>query len=64
MDIGRGIEELFQWLFILLVLLIGYVIYSLFTNSNTIKSTKLITPEIRLITDGVKVDTIYIYKQN
>lgn len=33
------------------------------SNSNKLESEKIIVPRIKLKTDGVKVDTIYIYEK-
>lgn len=37
----------------------GYLLFS----AKEIESKVLITPEVRLTTDGKNVDTLYIYKQ-
>lgn len=44
-----------------MILLGGYITFDWFKGKN-IESPKRITPEIRLTTDGKKVDTLYIYK--
>ena len=42
-------------------LLGGYVTFD-WAKGDVIESPKRITPEIKLTTDGKKVDTVYIYK--
>lgn len=39
----------------------GYITFDWF-KGDVIESPKRLTPEIRLTTDGKKVDTLYIYK--
>jgi hypothetical protein len=41
----------------------GYISYDYF-KEKSIESPKRITPEIKLTTDGKKVDTLFIYKTN
>lgn len=48
--------------FLLLIGSVGYIVYKAVTNHHTYESHKIITPTIKLHTDGVKIDTIYIYK--
>jgi hypothetical protein len=43
------------------VLYTGYFIYDK-TGVQTIESKVIIQPEIKLETDGKKIDTIYVYK--
>ena len=43
------------------VLYTGYFIYDK-TGVQTIESKVIIEPEIKLETDGKKIDTIYVYK--
>ena len=43
------------------VVLGSYVTYDLF-STDVIESPKKITPEIKLTTNGKKVDTVYVYK--
>lgn len=44
-----------------IVLLGGYITFDWF-KGDIIESPKRLTPEIKLTTDGKKVDTLYIYK--
>ena len=65
--IGNAIGELLMWgaiSFICAVLLLGYFVYDVFIKKDTtkIESRVLITPTIKLTTDGKTIDTIYIYQ--
>lgn len=69
MDIGKnlgyifgGVINLFLTFFVVSLILAIMFIVQLFKDKE-IKSKTLITPKIELVTDGEKVDTIYIYKQ-
>lgn len=39
----------------------GYTVFNIFSDS-VVKSPKRIAPEIKLTTDGKRVDTLFIYK--
>lgn len=63
-NIGEGIGCLFTIGIAAVVgvlLLGGYITFDWF-KGDVIESPKRLTPEIRLTTDGKKVDTLYIYK--
>ena len=47
----------------IIIILLGIILLFLIFKKTTIKSNKLINPEIRLIIENGKVDTIYIYKK-
>lgn len=57
-----GLREFVNIVGIFIILLIGYVAYDLI-KSDAIESSTIIVPEIRLVTDGKTVDTVYIYKK-
>lgn len=64
--IGAGIASAFVTI-ALIALFIGTIITGsiwYFTSDDTIESKTIITPEIKLTTDGKKIDTIYIYRNN
>jgi hypothetical protein len=42
-------------------IIVGGIWY--FTDKDYIESKTIITPEIKLTTDGKKVDTLYIYRE-
>ena len=44
-----------------MILLGGYITFDWF-KEDVIESPKRLTPEIKLTTDGKKIDTLYIYK--
>jgi hypothetical protein len=46
-----------------IILTVVLTISALSTNKKSISSSKKITPEWKLVTDGKVVDTLYIYKQ-
>ena len=46
---------------ILLIIAISYILIGIF-NSHSYESKHLITPTIKLHTDGKTIDTIYVYK--
>lgn len=63
--IGEGISFLmrgFVILLVLVVLFVAYTIYSFFKQPK-IESTTRLEPTIKLVTDGNSVDTIYVYKK-
>ncbi len=66
---GDALGNFFQGVFILLivcfiaaVLGIGYFVYSWFFKEESIITNKIIVPEMKLIIEDNKVDTLYIYK--
>ncbi len=64
--LGKAIGCLFTIAIIGLIGIMGsglYLSYDYF-REDTIESPKRITPEIKLTTDGKKVDTLFIYKIN
>ena len=65
-NIGEGIGCLFNIGIAAVVgvfLLSGYIAFDWF-KGDVIESQKRIVPEIKLTTDGKKVDTLFIYKIN
>jgi hypothetical protein len=63
-SIGEGLETVFS-LIIGFAFVIGIVITLMIvglTNSDELVVKKPLTPEIRLATDGKKIDTLYVYK--
>jgi hypothetical protein len=48
--------------FILIIILVGYILFDIFSNEKIESKVKL-NPEYRLETDGQKIDTVWIYKQ-
>lgn len=62
--IGEGLITVFS-LVIGLAFIIGVVITLMIiglTNSSELVTKKPLIPEIRLATDGKKIDTLYVYK--
>ena len=64
-DIGKGLIAAIVMLAIFFGLLIvgGYAIIDKYAVDHSIKSHTLIKPEIKLVIEDNKVDTIYVYKQ-
>lgn len=68
MSYGQGIAEAFGCLAVLAVVgvlgTIGFASYTLYTNigTQTYESRTVVKPDYKLVTDGKKVDTIYVYK--
>jgi hypothetical protein len=63
-SLGKAIGFLFTLTITAIVGMIlfgGYIIFNWF-KGEVIESPKRIEPEIELITDGKKIDTLYIYK--
>ena len=64
MSYGKGLGEAIGCVIVMTIgitaLVMGIIWYS--TSDNTIKTDKLITPEIRLEIKNNKVDTLYVYK--
>lgn len=63
-NIGNGIVTVF-FIFVIAAFIIGGCVVfgiSLITNKHCIESKEIITPEIKLTTDGKTIDTLYIYK--
>lgn len=65
MSYGQGIGEAIGCVIVMAIAVTAVVVlggsYFIF-SSDEIVSKKPITPEIRLVTDGKKVDTLYVYK--
>jgi hypothetical protein len=66
MSYGSGLAETLGCLCIVAVVgmcgFLGFGCYYIFSADEIESSTRII-PEIRLVTDGKKIDTLYIYKQ-
>lgn len=64
---GSVLDALFRFLFVCMIIAIlglGYFLYTiLWPRGKRIESKELLVPEMRLTTDGKKVDTIYIYRK-
>lgn len=47
-----------------IIAIVGYTGYFIYdkTGTQTFESKVIIQPEIKLVTDGKKIDTIYVYK--
>lgn len=64
----QGLGAAILWGFVLLAIMgfaAGGIIvggFWLFTDKDYIESKTLIVPEIKLETDGKKIDTLYIYR--
>lgn len=65
---GEAVKEVFYGMIKLALvgaIIIGFVIFFVTKatyKTNKVESKTLITPEIRLTTDGKTVDTVYVYK--
>ena len=62
--IGAGFAQVFYGAIIIVALIFGGIVFGvtkLFQKKEMITS-KPILPERRLVTDGKKVDTVYVYK--
>ena len=68
MDIGKNIGDFFTGIiyllsfFFIISIVLGVMFLIQLFRGETIKSKTPIKPQIELVTDGKKVDTIYIYK--
>lgn len=60
-DFGKVIGCL-MWIACIAIALLMFGGILFFTERGVIESPTKITPEIRLTTDGKKIDTIYVYK--
>ena len=67
--VGDGLSEVFDLMFkgIIFFILVAiatsvYSIYVTFWKEPSLESRVPLQPEIRLETDGKKIDTIYVYK--
>jgi len=64
MRVFNVLWKLVGWLFVILLLLFGYVIYSVYDkyfSEIKIESSIKIKPDYRIESNGIKTDTIYIY---
>ncbi len=65
MSYGQGLAEAFGCMIgtivICVICIVGFVCYLVFSRDEIV-TKKPIVPEIRLVTDGKKVDTLYVYK--
>lgn len=69
MDIGNGLAAFFNGIItVLVVIFITAIVMSVLyigeiNKDHSIKSKRRIIPEVRLTTDGRRIDTIFIYKK-
>lgn len=52
------------WVVVVMAVIGFFCILYLLINRNTIKSEKLIVPEVQLVIENNQVDTLYIYKKD
>lgn len=52
------------WLVVAMAVIGFFCILYLLINRSTIKSEKLIVPEVQLVIENNQVDTLYIYKKD
>ncbi len=62
---GLGTMLLVGFIAVVIVIIMGgYGLYRvIFPKEKKIESKELIVPEIKLVTDGKTIDTVYIYKE-
>lgn len=60
--IGKGLGEALLFVVVAVAAIVAVISWVFWDNSEEIESKTLIVPEIRLETDGKKIDTIYVYK--
>jgi len=65
-NVGQGIGEFILGMFLLcaasVLSWIIYGVYLFYYDNDEFVSDKVLVPEIRLVTDGKVIDSVYVYK--